>query len=59
MICKDLKSNISIKHIPVILFSAIHGLELIYKDCDATDFIAKPVNLEDLIKTLQKNLKAA
>ena len=58
-ICKDIKSNISIMHIPVLLFSALHGLEYIYKDCDATDFIAKPFTFDHLVAMIEKHLNPA
>ena len=58
-ICKQLKSETTIKHIPVILFSAMPGLEEAYPECEATDFIEKPFDAFELIKKIEKHLKVA
>ncbi len=58
-ICKLLKSDIAIKHIPVILFSALPGLPDKYPECEATGFIAKPFDAIQLLETIEKHLKAA
>jgi DNA-binding response OmpR family regulator len=58
-ICKLLKSNIVVKHIPVILFSALPGLEHIYPECEATGYIAKPFDAKDLFGTIERYLKAS
>ncbi len=58
-ICKILKSDILIKHIPVLLFSALPGLENIYPECEATDYIAKPFDVTELFGTIEKHLKAS
>lgn len=59
VICKFLKSDITIKHIPVILFSALPGLQDTFPECEATGFIAKPFDAYELIKTIEKHLKVA
>ncbi len=58
-ICKLLKSDTLIKAIPVILFSAMHNLQETHRECEATDFIAKPFDSMELIKIIEKHLKAA
>ena len=58
-ICKLLKSDIIIKHIPVVLFSAIQGLQDTYPECEATGFIAKPFDAFELIETIEEHLKVA
>jgi CheY-like chemotaxis protein len=54
-----LKSDVVIKHIPVILFSALPGLEHIYPECEATGYIAKPFDAKDLFGTIERYLKAS
>jgi CheY-like chemotaxis protein len=58
-ICKLLKSDTIIKHIPVILFSAMQNLLETHRECEATDFIAKPFESLDLIRIIEKHLIAA
>ncbi len=54
-ICKQLKSSDSPhNHIPVVLFSARHDLQQTYLECEASDFISKPFNSDDLIRKLEK-----
>lgn len=58
-ICKLLKSDTVIKHIPVILFSALPDLGDTYPECEATGFIAKPFDAFKLIETIEEHLKVA
>jgi DNA-binding response OmpR family regulator len=58
-ICKVLKSDILIKHIPVILFSAMPGLQHTYPECEATGFIAKPFDVHELFGTIERHLIAS
>jgi DNA-binding response OmpR family regulator len=55
-ICKLLKSVGTIKHIPVILFSALPGLEHTYPECEATGYIAKPFDANHLFETIERHL---
>ena len=55
-ICKLLKSNILVKHIPVLLFSALPGLEHTYSECEATGYIAKPFDANYLFETIERHL---
>lgn len=57
-ICKQIKSNILTKHIPVIIMSAhSNEREVKQKSC-ANDFISKPFDLQDLIVSIEKQLQA-
>lgn len=58
-ICKLLKSVKSSKNTPVILFSAMPELEHLHFSCGATDFLSKPFDVSELIKKIEKHLKAA
>jgi len=40
----------NIKHIPVILFSAMPGIQETFSECEATGFIAKPFDTNILIE---------
>lgn len=57
-LCKQLKSNIFVKKIPVILFSAVLGIKETYQKFNASDFISKPFDCDELIKTIEKYIKA-
>ncbi|WP_316762175.1 response regulator transcription factor [Pedobacter aquatilis] len=53
-ICSVLKSSHN-KNIPIIMFSATHGLaSLIERQCPADGYIAKPFELDDMISTVHK-----
>ncbi len=58
-ITKQIKSNSSTCHIPVILFSAINDINKNLGDCLNDDFISKPFNLEDLFNKIQNQLHKA
>ena len=45
--CTYIKSQESLKDIPVILVSANHDIEKIMTDCGADDFIKKPFDIDD------------
>ena len=52
-LCLSLKTNEETKHIPVVIVSASGGLEQIALKCNADAFLAKPFDLEDLIKIVK------
>ena len=56
-VCKELRLINSLMDIPVILFSAMEGLEEEHIICGATDFLSKPFDSYELIKIVEKNLK--
>lgn len=59
-VCFSLKNNASTASIPVIIMSALSGIQKECKNAGATDFIGKPFNIESLfLKTeLALNKKA-
>lgn len=56
--CLELKSKKSTAHIPVILISAVCGLETIARECRADGFINKPFDIEQLKQVVSKCLVA-
>lgn len=57
-VCNKLKSNPVTKDIPVIMFSAHTNFPDIKKFCKADDFIAKPFDVNDLIKKIKYQIDA-
>ncbi|MEO6893610.1 MAG: response regulator [Ginsengibacter sp.] len=57
VICKQLKSNQSTCHIPVIMFSAHPGAAATIADYGADDFIAKPFDVNNLMQKVNTQLK--
>ena len=57
VICKQLKSNKSTSHIPIIMFSAHPGAAATISDYGADDFIAKPFDVNNLIQKVNYQLK--
>lgn len=55
-ICKQLKSNKSTSHIPIIMFSAHPGAAATISDYGANDFIAKPFDVNNLMKKVNTQL---
>jgi DNA-binding response OmpR family regulator len=55
-ICKKLKANTQTKHIPVIMFSAHPGAAATILDYGANDFIAKPFEVNHLMKKVNEQL---
>lgn len=53
-ICLAIKTNPVTKHIPVIIFSAMTGLEKAANDSCADTFIAKPFDIDDLEKLVER-----
>ncbi|MEO6637677.1 MAG: response regulator, partial [Ginsengibacter sp.] len=56
-ISKQIKSDITTKHISVILFSAIKGIGNELGDCLNNDFISKPFEATDLINKIKIQLQ--
>lgn len=46
--CEDLKKNPETAEIPVLLVSAVTGIEQISVKCKADDFLAKPFDISEL-----------
>lgn len=57
-LCLELKSKKQTAHIPVILISAVGGLETIAKACRADGFISKPFDIEKLRQVISEHLVA-
>ncbi|SEA75290.1 response regulator [Pedobacter hartonius] len=55
-LCRKLKQNIDTRHIPVIIMSAHATAKESSKEALADDFIAKPFDLDDLLKLIEKHL---
>ncbi|HSN09632.1 MAG TPA: response regulator [Hanamia sp.] len=56
VICKQLKSNKSTSHIPIIMFSAHPGAAATISDYGADDFIAKPFDVNNLMQKVNNQL---
>ncbi|MEO6330239.1 MAG: response regulator [Ginsengibacter sp.] len=56
-ICEQLKKQESTKHIPVIIISASKDAKEIALQAEADDFIAKPFEMEKLLKKVAKYTK--
>jgi DNA-binding response OmpR family regulator len=53
-ICKFLKLNKETRHIPIIMISAYHKLRSKAVKAGVDEFIEKPFELKDLLKTISK-----
>lgn len=56
-ICNELKSDVSTKHIPVLLMSANANVAQVGKESLANDFINKPFDINDLINRVEQLIK--
>lgn len=56
-ITRILKSSPRTKHIPIIMISANNEVEKIAKNSGADDFIAKPFDVDVLIKKVEKHVR--
>jgi|SRR5882672_5885787 len=55
-ICKELKATASTKDIPVIMISANYDIADASRDSGADDYLAKPFEVQDLLKKINKYL---
>jgi DNA-binding response OmpR family regulator len=53
VLCKELKTEKKSSHIPIVLFSANHGILETYNEYLADDFIAKPFDVSNLLDKLR------
>jgi DNA-binding response OmpR family regulator len=53
--CKQLKSDPSSRHIPIVLFSANAKLEEMARESGADDYLKKPFDLEDLLNMVKQH----
>lgn len=56
VVCKELKSNIATRDIPVIMISASYELKKSTKQAGANDYLEKPFEMEDLLTKIGKYL---
>lgn len=59
VICKELKSNERTKHMPIIICSANRDARQISLDAGADDFLAKPFDMDELLKKIEMYTKSA
>lgn len=55
-ISRQIKSKESLRHIHIVLFSAKLGVHKHFGECLADDFIAKPVDAQDLLNKIYSQL---
>ena len=55
-ICKYLKQNHNTSKIPIVLVSASKDIERSAIDAGADDFLAKPFDIDDLIRKIERQL---
>lgn len=51
-LCREIKADESMKHIPIIMFSGHPSAALQFQNYGADDFIAKPFNTQELLSKL-------
>ena len=56
-VCARLRQNDSTRETPVLMMSALHDAGPRCKKAGADDFIAKPFEMEDLVKTINRLLE--
>ena len=57
IICRQLKADEKLKHIPVIMFSANRDIKQIAFESGADDFLAKPFEIAELTRLAYKYTK--
>lgn len=55
-VCRSLKQKEFTKKIPIVMISASPDVERSAMDAGANDFLAKPFDLQELLKKIEKNL---
>jgi DNA-binding response OmpR family regulator len=56
MLCKEIKAIEAMQSVPVIIFSTSFDIADIAKNCDASGFIGKPFEVEDLLAIVKRFL---
>ena len=56
-VCKKLKEDEEVAHIPVLMMSALHNVDEICKSAGAEDFLSKPFDMETLTEKIQSILQ--
>jgi two-component system phosphate regulon response regulator PhoB len=49
-LCHKIKQEDQLKHIPVIIISTAHDIELIATECQANDYVRKPFNIHEVVE---------
>jgi len=57
-ICKKLKADKEFKNIPIIIVSASREIKKLAKEAGANDFLAKPFEMDELLKLANKYTNA-
>ena len=53
-ICREIKSQLETRHLPVMLVSAESDLQVIAEECGADAYIAKPFDIYDLLARVKE-----
>ena len=53
-ICTEYKGNKAVEHVPVLLVSSEHNLEMLAASCKANGFLSKPFNIMDLTNKVKE-----
>ncbi|MBT8319722.1 MAG: response regulator [Gramella sp.] len=56
-VCKTLKEDEEVAHIPVIMMSALHNVDEICKSAGAVDFLSKPFDMDTLTAKVENILQ--
>lgn len=51
-VCKELKSSITTREVPVVMMSAHADLKNLGEECPAEDFITKPFDINKLLQKI-------
>lgn len=57
-ICKELKRREETRNMPVVMISASKDIEQSAIDSGADDFLAKPFELDELLRKIKKNMRS-
>lgn len=57
-ICRQLKNDSSIQHIPVLMISASKDIRQSAMDAGADDFLAKPFEMDDLLSKIARLIQS-
>ena len=49
-LCHKIKQVDQLKHIPVIIISTAHNIELIATECQANDYVRKPFDIHEMVE---------
>jgi len=53
-ICAEFKSNTNLAHIPIVLVSAEHNLQLLADHCGANGFVNKPFDIGGIVNKVKE-----